>query len=193
MKKIWIGIVRLFGWKFDIPAAGTRPEIYHCVMVTAPHTSAYDYFLGSACLWKMDCNAKIFMKKEYFNPITTPLLNYFGVVAVDRGNTKNNLVAGAIDMFRANDHFTQVITPEGTRKAVKRWKKGFYEIALGANVPIVLTYIDYKKKRIGVGPTIVPSGNFNADMIRIMQFYQDVTARNPEMFNKDFSVYNKQD
>lgn len=131
------------------------------------------------------------MKKELFTWYLTPLLNYFGVVAVDRGNKNNQLVSFAKDFLEKEKNATMVITPEGTRKAVKRWKRGFYEIAQETHLPIVVTYIDYKDKRMGFGPSIMPSGDFNADMLKIMQFYIDnkISARHPEMFSTDTSAY----
>lgn len=186
MRKIWIFIVTLFGWKFDLPKAD-RPELYRAVYIEAPHTSIVDFFLGAACVFKIGCNARIFMKKEYFNWFTTPLLHHFGIIPVDRGNRHNNLVGQAVMNFSRNEEFVLVLTPEGTRKPTKRWKRGFYEVAMQAQVPIILTYIDFKKKMMGVGPTIYPSGDYDADMREIMRFYQDKTAKHPDWFNKDIS------
>ncbi|MCR5423262.1 MAG: 1-acyl-sn-glycerol-3-phosphate acyltransferase [Bacteroidales bacterium] len=184
MRRIWIFIVRLFGWKFDLPKE-KRPELYRAVYIEAPHTSIADFFLGAACVFKIGCNARIFMKKEYFNYLTTPLLRNFGVIPVDRGNRHNNLVEKAVENFAQHEDFVIVLTPEGTRKPAKRWKRGFYEVATQAHVPIVLTYIDFKQKIMGVGPAIQPSGDYAADMREIMKFYQDKTAKHPDWFNKD--------
>lgn len=184
MKKIWIGIVRLCGWRFDIPEPGTRPELHHCVIAVAPHTSIDDFLLGAACLWKLKINFRIFIKKEFFTWITRPLLDRLAI-PVDRGNRSNGLVEQAITYFNNHEDFTLVLTPEGTRKAVKRWKRGFYEIAVGAKVPIVLAYIDYGKKQLGIGPTFQPSGDFNADLPEIMKYYRDVTPRHKKGYNKE--------
>lgn len=180
MKSIWIGTCKLFGWKF---VTDSRPELHHCVMIEAPHTSAMDFFLGYACVKKLGLKAHIFVKKEFFNIITKPFLHHWGCIAVDRGNKHNGLVETAVRHLRNQDDFTMIVTPEGTRKAVKRWKRGFYEIALQANVPIVLSYIDYGKKEMGVGPTFYPTGDFSADLKEIMKFYENITARHPQDFN----------
>lgn len=182
MKKIWINIVRLLGWSYDIPDKTARPELDHCVIAVAPHTSIADFFIGATCLWKMDSNCRIFMKKEFFNWFTSPVLRHFGVIPVDRGNRHNGLVQKAIDSLNQNKKMAVVITPEGTRKPVKRWKRGFYEIANGANVPIVLAYIDFKKKRMGIGPTIIPSGDWESDFKKMMDFYKNITPKHPERF-----------
>lgn len=185
MKKIWMAIVKLCGWKYDIPAEGTRPELHHCVIIVAPHTSVEDYLLGVCCLWKLKVNFHIFIKKEFFNFMTRGVLRRTGAISVDRGNRNNGMVQQAVKHFNDEAEWTLVVTPEGTRKAVKRWKRGFYEIATAANVPIVFAYVDYGRKVMGVGPTFTPSGDFNADMPKIMDFYRNVQARHPEGFNKD--------
>ena len=180
MKKIWIALVKLCGWKFDIPSLEERPEITHCVTAVAPHTSVPDYFVGVAVLYSLGLNIRLFMKKEYFNWLTTPLLRHFGVVPVDRGNRKNNLVQKAVDELKANDHLVVAITPEGTRKAVKRFKRGFYDIAMQAGVPIVLGYIDYGRKVAGYGPTIIPTGDYEADFEKIIEFFAPIQPKHPE-------------
>lgn len=182
MKKLIIFIVKLLGWEFNLPNL-ERPELKRSVYIMAPHTSFWDFFLGASCIWHMGVPARFFMKKEFFNFITTPFLNAWGVIPVDRGNTKNNLVGQAVEHFNSEKEFVMIVTPEGTRKAVKRWKRGFYEIASQANVPIILTYIDYKYRRMGIGPTFYPTGDFQSDIQEIMKFYQDKNARHPEGFN----------
>ncbi|MBR1792806.1 MAG: 1-acyl-sn-glycerol-3-phosphate acyltransferase [Bacteroidales bacterium] len=184
MKRIWMGIVRICGWKYNIPECGTRPELQHCVIAVAPHTSIDDFFLGACCLWKLGINFRIFIKKEFFNKFTRVILDKLAI-PVDRGNRSNGLVAQAVKYFNENDDFALVVTPEGTRKAVKRWKRGFYEIAVEAKVPIVLAYVDYGKKTMGVGPTFYPTGDFSADLPKIMDFYKDITPRHKEGYNKE--------
>jgi 1-acyl-sn-glycerol-3-phosphate acyltransferase len=72
------------------------------------------------------------------------------------------------------------IAPEGTRRKVKAWKKGFYYIALNAKVPILLVFLDYRRKVTGIGPLITPSGDIEADMEIIRGFFANVTPRHPE-------------
>ena len=73
-----------------------------------------------------------------------------------------------------------LVTPEGTRQYTPEWKTGFYRVAEGANVPILLGFLDYQKKEAGVGPTIYPSGDIEADIARMKDFYRTVTGRYPE-------------
>lgn len=180
MKKIWIWLVKLCGWHFEIPDVKERPELHHCVVAVAPHTSIADFFVGAAVLFAADANPRIFMKKEFFNFITTPILRRLGVVPVDRGNRNNNLVPMAVKVLKENPHSSIVLTPEATRKPVKRFKRGFYEIAMQAGVPIMLGFMDFKNKRAGYGPTIVPTGDYDADVAKMLEFFCTMTPKHPE-------------
>ncbi len=183
MKKLWIAIVKFFGWKFDLPPADDLKRLHHCVLIEAPHTSIYDFLLGAACVWRMGLNARFFIKKEFFVFPLRHFLKWSGALPIDRGNKNNHMVDKAVEAFGKNDDFTVIITPEGTRKQVKRFKRGFYEIATNANVPIAITYINYKTRHMGVGPLIMPSGDFDADMRIILDFYSNVAPRNDKGWN----------
>ncbi len=183
MKKLWIAIVKLFGWKFDLPPADDLKRLHHCVLIEAPHTSIYDFLLGAACVWRMGLNARFFIKKEFFVFPLRHFLKWSGALPIDRGNKNNHMVDKAVEAFGKNDDFTVIITPEGTRKQVKRFKRGFYEIATNANVPIAITYINYKTRHMGVGPLIMSSGDFDADMRIILDFYSNVAPRNDKGWN----------
>lgn len=183
MKKIWIAIVKLFGWKFDLPPADDWKRLHHCVLIEAPHTSIYDFLLGAACVWRLGLNGRFFIKKEFFVFPLRHFLHWSGALPIDRGNPNNNIVGNAVKALADNDDISFIITPEGTRKPVKRFKRGFYEIAVQANVPIAVTYINYKSRHMGVGPLIVPSGNFDDDMIRILAIYDNVAPRNAKGWN----------
>lgn len=183
LKKTWIAITRMCGWTFAWPSDEVLQQARHAVIIMAPHTAVADFFLGAASLWTYGIESRIFMKKEYFKTFGF-ILRQLGVVAVDRGNRSNGLVDKASQLLKENPQLSIVITPEGTRKSVRRWKRGFYEIALAANVPVACTYLDYRKKEAGFKFILHPSGDFDTDMLTIMTHYQDVTARHPEGFNK---------
>ena len=103
------------------------------------------------------------IKKEFFdNPILKPLLLKLGGIPVDRSKS-NNIVNQVAALFAKYDDLNIIITPEGTRKLVNNWKRGFYYIAQKADVPIVLRFLDFKKKELGFGPLIHPTGNFEED------------------------------
>ena len=104
---------------------------------------------------------------------------------------KNNLIDEVVRLFDEAESLVVVITPEGTRRLVRQWKKGFYLIAMAAKVPIALAYIDYANKKGGVGPILYPSGDYEKDMAFINEFYHDKTGKHPEKFNLSASNIRK--
>lgn len=182
MKRIWIKLVKLGGWQFHLPPAGSRPELERCVFVVAPHTAASDFTIGAAYLWSCCSNGRVFIKKEFFRWPLGALLRSLGAISIDRGNRHNDIVGAAVREFAKGTPLSVVITPEGTRKATNRWKRGFWEIARQAGVPIVPAYIDYGKKEIGLFDTYYPTDNYEKDMTAIRRLYHKDMARHPEMF-----------
>ena len=182
LKRIWIILVKICGWKFILPEKGSRPEMERCVFVVAPHTSVWDFLIGATYLWSCCSNGKVFIKKEFFCWPIGSLLRKIGAISVDRGNRKNDMVGVAIDEFAKNEKFSIAITPEATRKPAKRWKRGFWEIAHRAGVPIVPTYIDFKNKKIGAFDTIWPSDDYDADLRKVRKLYHKEMAKYPKNF-----------
>lgn len=171
----------LKGWKLE----GVIPSgIKKCVLIAVPHTSNYDYPIAMAMFYIMGINIKYLIKKEW---MVFPLSLFFkasGAIAVDR-NKNTNLVASIIEIINKMDEVVIVIPAEGSRKLVKKWKLGFYYIALGAGVPIVLSYLDYEKKLGSIGHLFYPTGNLAEDMQQIREFYKDVVPRHPENVSLD--------
>jgi 1-acyl-sn-glycerol-3-phosphate acyltransferase len=98
----------------------------------------------------------------------------------------SNLVAASADAIRAADGPLQLIVPpEGTRSKTRYWKTGFYYIALGAQVPIVMAYMDYATKRSGLGPLFEPTGDMDADMAAIKAFYAPFKGKNATQFESE--------
>ena len=114
------------------------------------------------------------------------ILKFFGVIPIDRKkkagglSKKNSMVDAMVQLFQEREELVIMITPEGTRKYVPRWKTGFYHVAKRANVPIVLGYLDYKKKHAGIGPVVVPGEDIDKDLDTIMDFYRGVKGKFPE-------------
>lgn len=182
MKKIWIAIVRLLGWRFDLPARGSRPELRRCVFAVAPHTAVSDFLIGAAYLWALDVNGHIFIKKEFFRWPVGGLLRKLGAIPIDRGNRHNDMVGTAVRRFAVGDTFALAITPEGTRKPVRRWKRGFWQIAHQAQVPIVPAYIDFEHKHIWLGEAIYTTDDCEADIARVRQGFRSSMAKRPGQF-----------
>ncbi len=175
--------IRLAGWKID---GSIPPEIKKCVLVAVPHTSNYDFPIAIAILRIMKVKIKYLIKQEWLKFPIGWFFKYTGAIPVDRGKN-NNLIAAIIDIINNSDEIVIVIPPEGTRKLTRKWKMGFYYVALGANVPIVLSYLDYEKKVGGFGPVIYPTGDLDQDMHQIRDFYKDKVPRHPEKVSLDIT------
>lgn len=182
MKKIWIAIAKLGGWKFVLPEKGTRPELERCVFAVAPHTSVADYLVGTAYLWQICQNGKIFIKKEFFRWPLGPILRHLGCISIDRGNRKNDMVGTAVAAFAKGGPLSIAITPEGSRKPVRRWKRGFWEIAHQAGVPIIPSFLDFGKREIRIGEAFWTTDDYEADIQKIRSLYKKEMAKIPENF-----------
>lgn len=172
--------LRLKGWKIT----GKIPDnIKKCVIIVAPHTSIEDFFIGRFAYWYLETPVKFLIKDKFFkNPIMRWALTKMGGIPVDRDKNKN-IVTHVAALFKQYDNLNVIITPEGTRKLVQHWKKGFYYIALMAKVPIILGFLDFKKKEGGFGPVLYPSGDYDTDWKTIENFYRGKVAKYPNKFN----------
>jgi len=178
MKKLIYLFLKSVGWEVIVP--NEIPE--KSVICFAPHTSNFDLVIGKLFSWSVGRQFSFLMKKSWF---VFPLGYFFKVVGgipVDRSKS-NATVQQMIEEFEEHDRFHLVIAPEGTRSRVPAWRKGFYYIASGAEVPLELAFIDYEKKQIGIGKLLYPSGNLSADLYEIQQFYQNISPRYPEKYN----------
>jgi 1-acyl-sn-glycerol-3-phosphate acyltransferase len=148
-------------------------------MIGAHHTSNWDAPISVAILFSFRIKAYWLMKNTAFRWPFRGLLLWLGAIPVDR--TKSADVVGQMaGEMKKRAEMVLLLAPEGTRKKVTRWKSGFYHIARGAGVPVVLAFLDYRQKEGGLGPVFRPTGNFEADMGEILRFYSTVTGKRPE-------------
>ncbi|WP_273035696.1 lysophospholipid acyltransferase family protein [Spongiibacter tropicus] len=175
IRVLFQGGFRLAGWTFSTQPPAERKY----VMVVAPHTSNWDFFLMVGLGAALGRQARFMVKDSVFVGPLGSLMRWLGGISVDRGS-QNNVVQQMTETFAGTDDMVLIIAPEGTRKAVPRWKGGFYHIAVGAQVPVVPVFLDYGRKQVGFGEPCLPSGDLDADMPVIQQCYADVTACHPE-------------
>ena len=168
----------IIGWK----AIGTFDYPTKCIIIAAPHTSNWDFFIGRCYGYISGIYPKYLIKSSLFFPVLGTLLKWNGGIPVYR-DSSNNLVDQTVDRFNSLDSFKLGIAPEGTRSRVQKWKTGFYHIAYKANVPVVLVALDFKKKEVGVVNSLNPTGDINKDMIFIQNQFKDVKGKIPENFN----------
>lgn len=173
-RAVGTGILRAFGWRLE----GTLPDVPKVLGIGAPHTSNWDFVFGIAAVLALGLRANWIGKHTLFRWPVGGLMRWLGGIPVDRTHAQG-LVEQAVAMFDSRDRLVLGIAPEGTRKKVERWKTGFYHIAHGAGVPILPFYWDYRRKVLGFGPPLVPSGDLDADLERIYAFYTRVHGRHP--------------
>ena len=168
--------LKVTGWKLVMET----PIARQTVVIAAPHTSNWDLPMSLAIVFA--CRLKIYFlaKQTLFTPPFGIFARWLGGIPVDRSKA-NNLVEQAIELFSAHEDLVLAVPPEGTRKQVRIWKSGFYHIACGAQVPITLGFIDFKRKVAGFGGTFIPTGNYDADLIEIQAFYAGITGKNRAM------------
>jgi len=185
-KKFWVWLVKLLGWKLNLPEKGSSLErkVRRCVFVVAPHTSMLDFLIGASYLWACCPNGKVLIKKEFFWWPLGVILRKLGCIPVKRGNRYNNIVDTAVTEFKESESLSIAITPEATRKLTNRWHRGFWDIANKAKVPIVMTYIDFSNKEIGILGIFKPTDDFEKDAFEISKCYIPEMAKYPEKYKQ---------
>jgi 1-acyl-sn-glycerol-3-phosphate acyltransferase len=169
-------ILRKMSWELDV----TLPANPKYVVVGAPHTSNMDFIYMLLLMFATGIKLRWIGKHTLFKSPLGSLMRKLGGIPVDR-RKKNKFVEKIIDEINQHDEFVVAIAPEGTRSKSKYWRTGFYYIALGAGVPIVLGFIDYKDNVVGFGPSLYPSGDIQADFIQIKDFYASKTGKYPHL------------
>lgn len=166
------GLLKAGGWRLE----GDLPETRRCVAVMAPHTSNWDFlwFLCAALVFRLD--VRWMGKHTLFTGAKGPLMRWLGGIAVDRRNA-GGIVPDTVRYLGTSENAVICIAPEGTRAKVDAWKTGFYRIAEEANVPILLTYLDYGKRVAGLGPMIQPDGNMDRQVAEMRTFYADCKGK----------------
>ncbi len=167
LKGISFAYMKIFGWE----VTGEVPKDKKLIVTAYPHTTNWDmphmlftaFILGFESYWMG--------KDALFRGPAGPIMRWMGGIAIDRSKN-NNVVDAMVNEFNKRDEMFLVIPPEGTRGYADGWKSGFYHIACGAGVPIMPSYLDYKNKRAGIGPLIWPSGDIDADMQKLADFYE---------------------
>ena len=175
VKRLIIANFRWRGWSaFGAPPPGRR-----CVIIAVPHTTNWDFPNVLGVTHELGIDVHYMAKDSLFRWPIGNFMRDMGGVEVHR-TSRRNVVQQMVDEFAGRDEFMLVIAPEGTRSAVNRWRTGFYQIALQAQVPLVCGMMDYSTKTGGLGPAIMPTGDYRADMRKIVEFYRQGRPKHPE-------------
>lgn len=168
-------ILKLLGWTLyeDLP-----PD-KKFVIIGYPHTSNWDFVMGILAMWSIDRQFNWVGKHTLFRGPMDWVFRTMGGIPVNR-TIHTGFIQKMVETFEEREEMIFCIMPEGTRSKTKYWKTGFYHIAMEANVPIALGFLDYRKKQLGVRGILYPSGDIEADFKKIYEFYKNKIGKNPE-------------
>jgi 1-acyl-sn-glycerol-3-phosphate acyltransferase len=174
-----IAFLKLTGWKVEgsLPANASK-----CVLIAAPHTSNWDLPYTLMVAFVLRLNVYWMGKDSIFKPPFRGLMMWLGGIPVNREQSTNLVEASSIAIKAAEGNVQVIVPPEGTRSKARYWKTGFYYIALGAQVPILMAYLDFAKKRGGLGPALLPSGDIEKDMAIVKAFYAPIKGKHTDQF-----------
>lgn len=170
-------ILFLLGWKIE----GQYPHhIPKKILVVYPHTSNWDFPLGILVRTASKAKIQFIGKNSLFRPPYGFIFRGLGGVPVDRTKS-NQFVDNMVETYNNRERFTTVIAPEGTRKKVDRLKTGFYYIAVGAKIPMILTQFDFERKVVRYGEPFYPSGDKEKDFEFIFDYFRGIKGKYPQL------------
>ncbi|MEK6805146.1 MAG: lysophospholipid acyltransferase family protein [Pseudomonadota bacterium] len=171
-------LLRWAGWRLEVQL----PDEPKMVVLAAPHTSNWDGYYAIVSMVALNLRLGLFVKHSMFRWPFRGLLNTLGAIPINR-TAAGGLVGQTVQAFHDHPQLLIGLAPEGTRGRVQKWKRGFYLIALEAQVPIVCAYLDYQRRVTGIGLVLNPTGDYAADLEKIQAFYRTITPRRPENFS----------
>jgi len=168
-------VLKAMGWR----TAGQPPNVAKYIFVAAPHTSNWDFFYMYVAAKRLRVRLAWMGKESLFGGRFGWVMRALNGVSVNRSGGQN-IVAQVVQEFQNRESLVLAVPPAGTRRKMPHWRSGFYHIAIGAQVPLALGFVDYGRKEVGIGPVFMPSGNVTTDMDIIRAFYSTITPKYPE-------------
>lgn len=180
---MWLSklILRMAGWTVKV----TVPDYPKCIICVAPHTSNWDFILGKLAYASVGRKAGFLMKSTWFFFPMGAIFRSMGGVPVVRKKGGSSLVDTLVEQFKTTDKLVIAITPEGTRSRTSEWRTGFLRIAQQANIPISLGALDFDKKEVTITETFTPTGDIDADMRAVKDYYKNFKGKHPEKFSAE--------
>ena len=177
MKTISGRVLDRLGWKIK----GDFPDIKKSIIIFAPHTAHIDALYGKLGITEIGIKYKFLSKKELFFFPMNLVMKKFGSIAV-RGVKNQNAIYQVAELLNNSDELHIVMSPEGWIKKVSDWNKGFYYMALKAQVPIIVASLDYQKKEMGIEGVIYDVKDYNSVINQINSLYSGVSGKRPNQF-----------
>ncbi len=170
-------VMRVTGWRI----VGAFPNLPQFVVIVAPHTSNWDFFVGVMAMFAIGFRGTFLGKHTLFRWPVSVIMRWLGGVPVNR-TSSHNVVQQTIDYFSARPQLLLALSPEGTRKKLPAWRTGFWYVAKGAGVPIVPAAFDYPAKRIRIFPPVTLSDDIDSDIARLQAHYDARMAKHPAQY-----------
>jgi len=168
---------RILGWRVE---NGFPKEPKKYIIIAAPHTSWIDFPIAILARMSVGTMVHFIGKGSLFKFPFSYFFRALGGTPVDRTKS-NKLVDAVINLFNSKEEFRLALSPEGTRKKVAHWKTGFYYIAKGAKVPVVMATLDFENKKLKISEPYYVTGDLEKDFEHFNLFYKNVKGRNPEL------------
>lgn len=178
-KRIGTLIMKIGGWTESYPE---NCIINKSVLISAPYTSFWDYIYTIASFWKNDYTIKVLFEQKSNLGIRNAI--YKMCDGINLNDVDGNMIHHMDAILNSSDKMMLIVPTEGTRKKVDEWKTEFYDIAKYANVPVLLGYLDYEDKIVGIGGSINVTDNLKYDMNKIQHFYKNFNAKYPKNYNE---------
>jgi len=177
-------LLRLMGWKIvnDFPKS-----IKKYIIIVAPHTSWVDFPVSILVKFITKVDIKFIGKHTLFQPPFGFFFRALGGTPVDRSKSQS-MVQAIVDIFNSKESFVMALSPEGTRKKTRQWKSGFYHVAKGANIPLVMASLDFKNKKVIISEPFYLSDNEVQNIQKIQTFFKGIEGKHPENFDPDFTL-----
>jgi 1-acyl-sn-glycerol-3-phosphate acyltransferase len=173
-------LVKLMGWKIAFDGLPAKQG----VLVGYPHTSNWDFVTMMPVKWAVGLPVQFFAKDSLFRiPLFGRWIRWLGAVPIDRSSPKGVVgeMIETLKQHKADDRFLWIaLSPEGTRKLTNGWRSGFYQLALGADVPLCMLHIDYGTKVAKITDFMALTGDVQADYAHIANVYRGVRGFHAE-------------
>ena len=175
----WMGrsVLKILGWRVE----GSIPDLKRFILIGAPHTSNWDFVLAMATILGLNLRMRWMAKHSIFKPGVVWFMEWLGGIPTDRRNPKM-IVDNVARIAKREKGVIIGLTPEGTRKKVEKWKTGFLRIAKTLDCPILMVGLNFPGKIIFIGDLYHPSGDNDADLVAIKEYYSQFQGRHPARF-----------
>jgi 1-acyl-sn-glycerol-3-phosphate acyltransferase len=190
-------LARLWFWVFGWDTEGDPAQVAKGVLIAAPHTTNWDlpHMLAASLVYRY--RLSWIGKHTLFRFPFGWFMRLLGGVPIDRSSPQG-MVKSASAKLRDASQLILAIPPSGSRSRKEHWKSGFYWIAYEAQVPIICGYLDYRRRRAGLGFSFVPTGDVVADMDRVRAFYADLRGKFPDqetpiLLKEELTLEDRQD